>query len=132
MSTINPRNSQIGCSCGQHGSEFEHNLALTGTEADLQTAVQAAVIRAIFPDPATRRAVLKTVGASTIAAAVSTVFPLATATDLFAQGAKPEKTALKVGFIPITCATPIIMADPMGFYKKQGLDVEVTQILAPP
>jgi nitrate/nitrite transport system substrate-binding protein len=41
---------------------------------------------------------------------------LATATEVFAQGAgAPEKKDLKVGFIPITCATPIIMAHPMGF-----------------
>jgi nitrate/nitrite transport system substrate-binding protein len=32
-----------------------------------------------------------------------------------------------VGFIPITCATPIIMAKPMGFYAKHGLDVEVVK-----
>ncbi|HZM47888.1 MAG TPA: CmpA/NrtA family ABC transporter substrate-binding protein, partial [Burkholderiales bacterium] len=31
----------------------------------------------------------------------------------------------KVGFIPITCGTPIIMAEPMGFYKRHGLNVEV-------
>ncbi len=37
----------------------------------------------------------------------------------------PEKKDLKVGFIPITCATPIIMAAPMGFYSKNGLNVEV-------
>ncbi|MDC4227516.1 MAG: CmpA/NrtA family ABC transporter substrate-binding protein [Candidatus Manganitrophus sp.] len=36
-----------------------------------------------------------------------------------------EKTALKIGFIPITCATPIIMAEPMGFYKRYGLNVEL-------
>src|SRR5690606_23486494 len=36
-----------------------------------------------------------------------------------------EKTSLKIGFVPITCATPIIMAHPMGFYEKYGLDVEV-------
>lgn len=36
-----------------------------------------------------------------------------------------EKPTLTVGFIPITCATPIIMAQPMGFYKKYGLDVTV-------
>ena len=27
--------------------------------------------------------------------------------------------------MPITCATPIIMAHPMGFYKKYGLDVDI-------
>lgn len=38
-----------------------------------------------------------------------------------------EKTNLKIGFIPITCATPLIMAHPLGFYQKQGLTVEVTK-----
>ena len=47
---------------------------------------------------------------------------------MFAQGTgAPEKKDLKVGFIPITCATPIIMAHPMGFYSKQGLNVEVVK-----
>jgi nitrate/nitrite transport system substrate-binding protein len=36
-----------------------------------------------------------------------------------------EKKDLSVGFIPITCATPIIMAEPMGFYAKHGLNVKV-------
>jgi nitrate/nitrite transport system substrate-binding protein len=27
--------------------------------------------------------------------------------------------------VPITCATPIIMAQPLGFYEKYGLDVDV-------
>ena len=38
-----------------------------------------------------------------------------------------EKKDLKVGFIPITCATPIIMAAPLGFYAKHGLNVEVVK-----
>ena len=38
-----------------------------------------------------------------------------------------EKTKLKIGFVPITCATPIIMAEPMGFYAKYGLDVETVK-----
>jgi nitrate/nitrite transport system substrate-binding protein len=125
MSKTGGRQGARGCSCGHHASEAEHNIALTGGDADLPRVVEAAVIRAMFPDPASRRAMVKAVGASTIAAAVSTLFPIGTATEVFGQGAKPEKTNLKVGFIPITCATPIIMAEPMGFYKKQGLDVEV-------
>ena len=114
-----------GCSCGHHGSQAEHTAALTGTEADFSNVVEEAVLRAMFPNAASRRALLKAVGATTVTAAITQMFPLGTATEVLAQGAKPEKTALKVGFIPITCATPIIMADPMGFYKKQGLDVEV-------
>src|SRR5882724_8139094 len=63
----------------------------------------------------------RVVGAATAMAAISSVFPLATAREAFAQGGAPEKKDLKVGFIPITCATPIIMAHPMGFYAKHGL-----------
>lgn len=36
-----------------------------------------------------------------------------------------EKTNLKVAFLPITCATPIIMSDPLGFYDKHGLNVQL-------
>ncbi|MEM7066086.1 MAG: CmpA/NrtA family ABC transporter substrate-binding protein [Cyanobacteria bacterium P01_B01_bin.77] len=36
-----------------------------------------------------------------------------------------EKTDLKVAFLPITCATPIIMSKPLGFYEKHGLNVEL-------
>ena len=36
---------------------------------------------------------------------------------------RSRKPDLKIGFIAITCATPLIMADPLGFYRKQGLNV---------
>lgn len=39
-----------------------------------------------------------------------------------------EKTDLKVGFIPITCATPIIMSEPLGFYQKYGLNTQVVKM----
>ncbi|MFP4007164.1 MAG: ABC transporter substrate-binding protein [Spirulinaceae cyanobacterium] len=39
-----------------------------------------------------------------------------------------EKTDLQVGFIPITCATPIIMSEPLGFYQKHGLNVQVVKM----
>jgi len=127
------RVQQAGCSCGGHSSQAAHDAAhdletrqIAGNEyARAERAVQSAVIRALIPDAVTRRAFLRTVGASTALAAISQVLPLGSVTDAFAQGAVPEKKDLKVGFIPITCATPIIMAHPMGFYAKQGLNVEV-------
>jgi nitrate/nitrite transport system substrate-binding protein len=82
-------------------------------------------MRAVFPKDAARRAFLKSVGAATALAALAQVFPLKAATEAFAEGAPLEKKDLKIGFIPITCATPIIMAHPMGFYSKHGLNVEV-------
>jgi nitrate/nitrite transport system substrate-binding protein len=110
------------CSCGAHASQAEHVAA---TEEEL---VEQTVLRAVVPDAALRRRFLSAVGAGTAIAAISSLFPLGAAKEAFAQGAgKLEKTKLKVGFIPITCATPIIMAHPMGFYAKQGLDVEVVK-----
>ena len=115
-----------GCSCGRHGSEAEHQLALS-SDARMERVVQGAVMRALFPEDATRRAFLRAVGVTAATAAISQFLPLGSITDAFAQGAAPEKKDLKVGFIPITCATPIIMAHPMGFYAKQGLNVEVVK-----
>ena len=39
-----------------------------------------------------------------------------------------EKTNLQIGFIPITCATPIIMSEPLGFYKKHGFNARVVKM----
>ena len=123
-----------GCSCGRHRSAAEHEYearqqlqcaAVESEEKRYEGVVASAVMRAIFPKDAARRAFLKSVGASTALAALSQFFPLKTATEVFAAPGAPEKTDLKVGFIPITCATPIIMAAPMGFYSKQKLNVEV-------
>lgn len=123
-----------GCGCGRHRSRAEHDhdaqlslqcAPVESAEQSYEGVVASAVMRAMFPRDVARRAFLKSVGASTALAAISQFFPLKTATEVFAQGAPLEKKDLKVGFIPITCATPIIMAAPMGFYAKQGLNVEV-------
>ena len=116
-----------GCSCGDHASQTEHDTAVSGDEARYGRVVESTVMRALFPDDAGRRSFLKAVGFSTAAAALAQFFPVATATEVFAQSGAPEKKDLKVGFIPITCATPIIMGAPMGFYEKQGLNVEVVK-----
>ncbi|HQS99697.1 MAG: nitrate ABC transporter substrate-binding protein [Hydrogenophilales bacterium 16-64-46] len=117
------------CNCGHHTSQAEHDAeAVAEREALESRAVEGAVMRALFPDDQLRRNFLKAVGVGTAYAAVATLFPLAAAREAFAESTGPlEKTKLKVGFIPITCATPIIMAHPMGFYAKQGLDVEVVK-----
>jgi len=127
------RRLRSGCPCGQHQSAEEHDYALRLQAQEVQSSedkryenvVAGAVMRAMFPQDAARRAFLKSVGAATALAAISQFFPLQTATEVFAQGGPLEKKDLKVGFIPITCATPIIMAHPMGFYQKHGLNVEV-------
>ncbi|MEQ1710248.1 MAG: CmpA/NrtA family ABC transporter substrate-binding protein [Hyphomicrobium sp.] len=130
---------RCGCSCGEHTTQAEHDAAATrataeaeflakaGEDARVRRVVEAGLMRAMFPNAVQRRAFLKAVGATTAAAALAEVFPILTAADALAAGGVPEKKDLKVGFIPITCATPIIMAHPMGFYTKQGLNVEVVK-----
>ena len=128
------RLNRSGCGCGQHRSQAEHDseaqrqLQCENVEREqtrYEGVVASAVMRAVFPRESARRAFLKAVGASTALAALSQLFPLKTATEAFADTGTIEKKDLKVGFIPITCATPIIMAHPMGFYSKHGLNVEV-------
>ncbi|MBI2587131.1 MAG: ABC transporter substrate-binding protein [Rhodospirillales bacterium] len=135
-----------GCPCGMHGSLEEHNQAAAksrsqshetqlarqaepdsgSTEESMARVVESAVMKGIFGTDVNRRRFLQAVGSGTALAAISQVFPLEAAKALAAETTgKLEKTKLKVGFVPITCATPIIMAHPLGFYKKYGLDVDV-------
>lgn len=130
------------CSCGRHHSQQAHDeqagahaaaidtLKARPVEADTQAYidefVQATVFKALFPRDEVRRHFIRSVGKSTALAAVSSVLPIG-AIQAMAQektGAL-EKKDLRIGFIPITCATPLIMAHPLGFYGKQGLNVEV-------
>ena len=122
-----------GCACGRHESQSEHDRAMRAEEVQVaaseegryRNVVENALMRAIFPQDEARRLFIKTLGASTAAAAIASVFPIGMATEALAQTGGIEKKDLKVGFIPITCATPIIMASPLGFYAKHGLNVEV-------
>src|SRR5712671_4738003 len=79
-----------GCSCGQHVSEAEHHAAaqllvqaqVENEQKRTEGVVASAVMRAMFPKDAARRAFLKSVGASTALAAISQFFPIKTATEV--------------------------------------------------
>jgi len=94
----------------------------------MERAVERSIEQAVFGGETGRREFMRLVGAATATGALASVFPMAAAKALAQEkpGA-PEKRDLKVGFIPITCATPIIMAEPMGFYRKHGLNVSVVK-----
>src|SRR4029453_14561135 len=99
--------------------------AMTSPAGSLDSLVERSLLEAVFSG---RRDFLKQVGAGTAAGALQSVFPLAAAKALAQDKlGPPEKKDLKIGFIPITCATPIIMAEPLGFYKKHGLNVQVVK-----
>ncbi len=116
-----------GCSCGRHHNQAEHDAEVSGAEAAVDRVVESTLVRALFPEDNQRRAFLQAVGAGTALAAISTFFPLSAAKALAQEPGPLEKKKLNIGFIPITCATPIIMAGPMGFYGKQGLDVTLSK-----
>ncbi|MDR3175118.1 MAG: ABC transporter substrate-binding protein [Desulfovibrio sp.] len=92
-------------------------------EKQIEAMVEDAVTRAIFAgnEPG-RRAFVKALGASAALALIGDLFPLSAAKALAAEPGGPiEKKDVSIGFIPITCGTPIIMAKPMGFYDRYGL-----------
>ena len=121
-----------GCGCGQHASQAEHHALSTKANAPdegqlLNRSIQGGILSALFPNDMARRQFINSVGSSTALAAIASLFPLGALTAMAQDKAPLEKKDLKIGFIPITCATPLIMAHPLGFYEKQGLNVSVVK-----
>ena len=111
------------CACGRNHAPGAH----VGAIEDANAKLEASLVKALFPVDSVRRGFLRAVGAGTARAAILSVLPLG-ALQAMAQDKGPlEKKDLKIGFIPITCATPLIMAHPLGFYQKQGLNVEIVK-----
>ena len=118
------------CSCGQHASELDHANSLSAkmdVEQESADFVEASLVKALFPQEARRRAFLKAVGAGGAMSALSGFLPVGSLQAMAQEKAPLEKPDLKIGFIAITCATPLIMSDPLGFYKKQGLNVTLNK-----
>lgn len=115
------KKSTIPMNSSQPQDEF------SSAEAVMDRAIENTIVRALFNhDDHGRRCFLRAVGGGTLAAALSSVLPMgAIKAAAKEKGGPLEKKKLNVGFVPITCATPIIMAHPMGFYTKHGLEVEV-------
>jgi nitrate/nitrite transport system substrate-binding protein len=111
------------CGCGQL-----HSQSPADREVAVGQAVQQALLHGLFPQPVLRRALLKSVGAATVLGALSTLLPLEQLKAI-AQEKKPlEKTKLNVGFLPITCAAPLIYGEHLGHYTKEGLEVSLQKI----
>ncbi len=132
----------LKCSCGRDHTVAEHQQELAAAQAAVELKrrsettefedysnqfIEATLIKSLFPQDAVRRRFLRAVGKGTAMAAIASVLPVASLQAMAQEKRSLEKTNLKIGFIPITCATPLIMAHPLGFYKKEGLNVEVTK-----
>jgi len=125
----------LACGCGRHASAAEHaaDTALPAPDVEQLSndVIEEALLRAMFPKADARRNFLRAVGANTARAAIASVLPLgalqAMAQERNGANGALEKKDLKIGFIAITCAAPLIMADPLGFYRKQGLNVTLNK-----
>jgi nitrate/nitrite transport system substrate-binding protein len=132
----------LKCSCGRDHSPADHYAEVAADaaaatlrarsetaefEAYSQEFIEATLVKALFPQDQERRNFLRAVGKKTAMAAIASVLPVASLQAMAQEKGPLEKPNLKIGFIPITCATPLIMAHPLGFYSKQGLNVEVTK-----
>ena len=97
------------------------------SEEFFQRTVERSVLKAVLDAAGpTRRQLLAGIGGAALAALTAEVFPLTKLKAFAADPAgKPEKKDVTIGFIPITCGTPIIMAEPLGFYQKHGLNPSV-------
>ena len=119
-------------SAREHGAadaaaELRRRSETADFEAYSREFIEASLMKALFPQDALRRRFLRAVGKGTAMAAIASVLPIAPLQAMAQEAAPLEKKSLKIGFIPITCATPLIMAHPLGFYQKQGLDVQVVK-----
>jgi len=99
----------------------------SSSEKRLAQAIEKTVVSSVMQAAGpSRRQLMIGLGATALTTLINQVLPL---DKIAAWAADPvgklEKKDLSIGFIPITCATPIIMAEPMGFYKKYGLNAKV-------
>ena len=114
----------LRCACGADHAPGEHAQS---AEDSGRQFMEAALVKALFPVDAVRRGFLKAVGANTARAAIASLLPIGALQAMAQERGALEKKDLKIGFIAITCASPLIMADPLGFYKKEGLNVQLNK-----
>lgn len=97
-------------------------------EAAVSNRVEQALLHGLFPQTILRRELLRTVGAGAIIGTLSSILPIETLKAI-AQERKPlEKSKLAVGFLPITCAVPLIYGEKLGSYSREGLEVSLQKI----
>jgi len=119
----------LRCACGEPHAPQDHAGAAMqrSLEQSSRDFIENTLVKALFPVDSVRRGFLRAVGAGTARAAIASVLPVASLQAMAQERGPLEKKDLKIGFIAITCATPLIMADPLGFYKKEGLNVQLNK-----
>ncbi|MFM9881041.1 MAG: CmpA/NrtA family ABC transporter substrate-binding protein [Burkholderiaceae bacterium] len=120
----------LRCGCGEDHAPEAHGQAAAAALSQEQMGnnfMEAALIKALFPVDEVRRNFLRAVGSNTARAAIASLLPIGAMQAMAQDKGALEKKDLKIGFIAITCASPLIMADPLGLYKKEGLSVQLNK-----
>ncbi|MFU8847191.1 MAG: CmpA/NrtA family ABC transporter substrate-binding protein [Opitutales bacterium] len=139
---LNP-NLDVWGECGENASEEMANpyaglspedeivlkkreISSNNQDAVVARALESSAMKGIFKTDLNRRAFLRNVGVGTAAAMVAQFFPFSSLQAMASEARQNiEKKKLKIGFVPITCATPIVGGHALGYYQKYGLDVEI-------
>lgn len=115
------------CGCGAyHGDDFCAAGMVADPEAKsadsaIENSIANSLLAGLFPSVPSRRVFLQAVGAGTALSALQSLLPLDSLGAMAMETPKPEKENINVGFLPLTCATPLIMAKERGLYDKYGL-----------
>jgi nitrate/nitrite transport system substrate-binding protein len=110
-----------------HAGCCEADVSATATPSDMVDLVRDAALRAVFGGSPARRLVLRSLGNAAALAILDTVMPLGTLQAMAEEKAKPENSEITIGFIDITCATPLCVADKLSLFRENGLDVELVR-----
>lgn len=125
---------QWKCHCGEHHPAcdkpaYTEIMSNQGETSATREVLADGFLAGMFPEHKLRRAFLSAVGRNTAVAALSTLTPLGTLTALAQdKSQRLEKTKINVGFLPITCATPLIYAEQLGLFTRQGLELSLQKI----
>ncbi len=90
-------------------------------------ALDDAVIKALFPVDNERRRLLQALGSATLLSAISSVMPSGSAYGMLLEKRPLEVNWAHIGYVPILCCAPLIMAKQLGYYADEGLDATLVK-----
>lgn len=131
-----PTTAHAACPCGAHTSMQAHRDELgaamkpdaySSEEHAIDRTIESTVLHTLFPERNMRRNMIKAVGAGTLLSAIGQHFPLAAAQSMAKDTAPLEKSKLTLGFVPITCTVPMLLAQARGEYAKEKLNVNLVR-----
>lgn len=91
---------------------------------DAHSTLDDAILTLALPNALHRRAFLRGMGKSALAY-IATLMPIAPLHDALASTTTQRHQKLRVAFLPILCATPLIVAQELGVFSSYKLNVDL-------